>query len=86
MAKDAKYDDTNRGALFKNHDKKSARDPHYSGTINVGGNEFWLSAWVNESKAGTKYMSLAVRSKDLPNDRVRKEEKPDAAAEAFGIG
>jgi hypothetical protein len=85
-AKQKQYDETNRGALFKNHDKKSDRDPDYSGSINTKGQDFWLSAWINTSKTGSKYMSLAVRSKDQPNDRApRKDDKPDAAAEAFGI-
>jgi hypothetical protein len=87
MAANAKqYDDRDRGALFKNADKKSDRDPHYTGSINAGGRDYWISAWVNTSKAGTKFMALSVRGKDQPNDRApRKEEKPDAAAEAFGI-
>ena len=60
------YDNTNRGALFKNdkrnHDDDSA--PHYKGSVNIDGTEFWLSAWIKTSKAGDKYMSLSVRPKD----------------------
>jgi uncharacterized protein (DUF736 family) len=58
------YDNTNRGALFKNDDKESDNHPDYKGNINVGGKEFYLSAWIKESKAGKKYMSLSVQPKD----------------------
>jgi uncharacterized protein (DUF736 family) len=58
------YDNTNRGALFKNDDKESDNHPDYKGSINVAGKEFYLSAWIKESKAGKKYMSLSVQPKD----------------------
>jgi hypothetical protein len=89
MAQDAKkFDDTDRGSLFKNDKQKSDRDPDYTGHINVGGAEYWLSAWVNTAKSGMKYMSLGVRSKDQPNDRARSEDKGkvDQANEVFGLG
>ena len=57
------YDNTNRGVLFKNDDKRDDKDPLYRGQINVGGTEFWLDAWLNESKKGQKYMSLRVKPK-----------------------
>jgi hypothetical protein len=48
-----KIDKTNRGALFKNHDKTDDRHADYRGDINVNGQEFWLSAWINTSSKGT---------------------------------
>lgn len=57
------YDDRDRGALFKNDDKQSERHPDYKGQINVGGTEYWISAWLKTSKGGMKYMSLAVTPK-----------------------
>ena len=86
MTKDAKYDDTNRGVLFRNDKKETDRDPNYTGHINVGGAEFWLSAWVNTAeRTGRKFMSLSVRSKDLPNDRAGAKQKADQSNEVFGI-
>ena len=58
------YDDTNKGALFKNHKKESDRHPDYKGSLNVNGQEFWISSWLNTSKKGEKYMSLSVTPKD----------------------
>ncbi len=57
------YDNTNRGALFKNDRKDSDKHPDYSGNVNVGGIEYWLSAWIKEGKKG-KFMSLSVKPKE----------------------
>jgi uncharacterized protein (DUF736 family) len=58
------FDDSNRGALFKNDRKESEKHPDYKGSINVSGHDYWLSAWIKESKDGKKYMSLSVQQKD----------------------
>ena len=55
------YDNTNRGVLFKNDQKEQDNHPDYTGKINVGGKDFWLSAWIKTSKAGQKFMSLSVK-------------------------
>lgn len=57
------YDDTNRGALFRN-DKEGGNPnwPDYRGNINVGGVEYYLDAWIKEGKKG-KFMSLSVKPK-----------------------
>jgi len=58
------YDDTNRGALFKNIKKESDKHPDYKGSLNVDGQEFWLSSWLKVSKSGEKYMSVSVTPKE----------------------
>lgn len=64
----ADFDDTNRGVLFKKRDKASDRHPDYEGKINVNGTEYWLSAWIKDSKKtpGQKFMSLSVKPKEAP--------------------
>jgi hypothetical protein len=62
------YDNTNRGALFKNH-------PDYKGSLNVSGIDYWISAWLKESKDGKKYMSLSV----VPKDTRQSAQKANAA-------
>jgi hypothetical protein len=57
------YDNTNRGALFKNTDKSDAKHADYRGEINVNGDEFWLNAWLKTSKKGTKFLSLSLKPK-----------------------
>ena len=62
------FDNTNTGLLAKNEDRKSDKHPEYRGSINVGGTEYWLSAWVKEGKSGKlegkKFFSLAVSPKE----------------------
>jgi hypothetical protein len=59
--------DNNRDTLFKNSEKEVATHPDYKGTANIDGEEFWLNAWLNESKAGLKYLSLRFKPKQPAN-------------------
>lgn len=69
----ADFDNTNRGVLFTNDRKQGEKHPDYKGSINVGGKEFWLSAW---SKSGAKgpFLSLSIEAKDAQSG----ESKPAA--------
>jgi hypothetical protein len=59
------YDDRNRGVLFSERDKKAKdEDRDYSGSLNVEGTEYWLSAWIKTSKAGNKFLSLSIKAKE----------------------
>jgi len=60
----AEFNNENRGALFKNEKKTEDRHPDYRGNINVAGVDYWLDAWIKESKVGRKFMSLSVKKKD----------------------
>jgi hypothetical protein len=64
------YDNKDRGALFKNDDKREERHPDYKGSLNVGGVDYWISSWLQTSKAGAKYMSLSVTPKNANNTRA----------------
>ena len=65
------FDNTNSGALFK-AEKKSDNHPDYTGSLNVGGKDYFISSWLKTSKSGTKFMSLSVTEKD-----GKKVSKPD---------
>ena len=59
-----KFDNSNRGALFREEKKKTDSDPDYSGTINVNAADFWLKGWIKTAtKTGKKFLSLSVRPK-----------------------
>jgi len=60
----AEYDNTNRGAFFKNERKQTDKHPDYTGNINVCGVEYWLSGWLKVSQKGTTFLSLAIKPKE----------------------
>jgi len=57
------YDNTNRGVLFRNDKKESEKHPDFTGSIDVGGVDHYLSGWIKESKQGKKFFSLSVKAK-----------------------
>lgn len=68
------YDNTNSGLLAKNQRKEQDNHPDYTGSINVDGQDYWLSAWVKQGREGTKlegqkYFSLSVKPKDAQPQR-----------------
>jgi len=63
------YDNTNSGMMARNERRTTDKHPEFSGSINVDGVDYWLSAWVNEGKAGgkmegKKYFSIKLSRKE----------------------
>ena len=66
------FDETNRGVLFNNRDRKSSeKDRDYGGKVNVEGKEYWLSGWIKTSKKGLKFLSLSLQA--VESQRVEGE-------------
>ena len=60
------FDTTNRGVFFKNKRKEAGdKKPEYTGSLNVGGVEYFLDAWIKKSQAGESFMSVSVKRKDI---------------------
>ena len=63
------YDNTNSGILAKNLDcDESRKQPQYRGSLNVEGVDYWVSAWIQEGREGTKlagqkYFSMKLEPK-----------------------
>jgi hypothetical protein len=70
------YDNNLRGVLFKNDRKEKDTHPDYKGWAEVGGVEYWLSAWIKSGKNG-KFMSLSFSAKEgaKPDPRTLAERK-----------
>lgn len=65
------YDNTNRGAIFKNDNKTSDNHPDYRGTINVDGVEKQIALWLKTSKDGTKkFFSAAISNPYVKDEQV----------------
>ena len=73
------YDNTNRGALFKNDRKTKDTQPGYTGSLNVDGVEYFLDAWVKDGKNGSKFFSVSVKRKDKQAEPARAPAAPKAA-------
>lgn len=57
------YDNSNRGALFRNLDKADDRHADFKGNINANGQEFWVDGWLRKSQKGTRYLALRLKAK-----------------------
>lgn len=67
----ADYDNTNKGTLFKNDRRTNERQPEYTGSLDVDGEQYWMSAWIKEAgpsarNPGQKFFSIAITKKDAP--------------------
>lgn len=62
----SEYDNTNRGAIWQNKDKTEDKHPDFKGSLNVGGVEYWVSAWKRRSGASDKSpaLSFSVKPKE----------------------
>lgn len=59
------YDNTLRGALFVNDRKERDNQPDYKGSIEDDtGRQFWVSAWIKQTRNGDDYISMALTPKD----------------------
>lgn len=84
MPKNKKYDNTNKGTLFRNYDKENmAKEKDTSkwanaqGKLDVFGMEFYISSWTNVIKngehEGDRMQSLTIKPVD--EDQGRKLEQ-----------
>lgn len=69
------FDRTNTGTLGRVKEKpKSEKHPTHTGSININGVEYWLSAWIKTAgptarEPGSQFFSLSVTPKDGFPDR-----------------
>ena len=79
------YDNVNRGAVWKNENKKSENHPDFSGSINIEGREFWLSGWRKKSDASDRapLVSFSVRPKDDNPSQSYQQSAPQKAQDDF---
>ena len=56
------------GSLFKNDKRETDSHPLYRGSAVIGGVEYWMDSWLNESSSGVKYMSLKFKPKEARQD------------------
>lgn len=52
------------GSLFKNEKREKDTHAHARGSALIGGVEYWVDAWTNQAKDGSKYQSLKFKPKN----------------------
>jgi hypothetical protein len=63
------YDNNNRGSIWKNEKKETDKHPDFTGSLNVDGVEYWVSAWKRKEGASPKAPALSFQVKPK-EDRV----------------
>lgn len=61
------YDNTNRGAIWPNDRmREGKKDPEFTGSLDVDGVDYWVSAWRRkpDAKPGSPSLSFSVNRKD----------------------
>lgn len=72
------HDNTNRGSIWKNEKKEKDTHPDFTGSLNVNGVDYWVSAWKRKEGASAKApaLSFSVKPKDEQSktpDRARQD-------------
>jgi len=63
------YDNTNRGAIWNNQRKESDKHPDFTGSLNVEGKEYYVSAWRKEPNGDrSPVLSFSIKAKDAVSE------------------
>jgi hypothetical protein len=77
------YDNTNKGAIWPNDRmREGKKDPDFTGSIDVEGVEYWISAWKRkpDAKPGSPSLNISLNRKDqnkAPNPQTPQAPPPD---------
>ena len=82
------YDNSNKGAIWANDRKETERHPDYSGSANVDGVEYWISAWKRDANGNPRAPALrfSFQPKEQQAEQPTAQEavKPTAPSPAPG--
>ena len=73
------FDKTNRGSIWKNDKKEKDTHPDFTGSLNVGGVEYWVSAWKRKEGAAAKAPALSFSIKPKEEQSISQRAMPKAA-------
>lgn len=62
----------NSGILSRAQNRKSDKHPEYSGSAEIDGQEYWLSAWINEGEKG-KFFKISFTPKQPQGQQGRSD-------------
>ena len=81
------YDQSNRGAIWKNEKKTTDKHPDFTGSLNVDGREFRVSAWKREEGANPKAPALRFKVEPKDEQTISQRampERPDPISSGVG--
>ena len=75
------YDNTNKGSIWKNDKKESDTHPDFTGSLNVDGVDYWVSAWKRKADANEKApaLSFSIKAKDAKPQQSKPSAKGNIA-------
>lgn len=69
------YSNVNSGALFKNSRKTSAKQPDYTGPINIEGAAYRMAGWIKtKAEGGSQYLSIKITPDEKGERHVTDED------------
>lgn len=83
----ADFDNTNRGSIWKNDKMRPGKqDPEFTGTLNVEGVEYWVSAWKRKEGASVNApaLSFTVKPKEASQRTMPKANMRDVQQRPTG--
>ena len=75
------YDNTNRGSIWPNDKKQSDTHPDFTGSLNVDGVEYWVSAWKRKPGASPNAPSLSFSVKPKEERQSQGQSYEDGKAQ-----
>ena len=60
------YDNTNRGSIWRNEKKETEKHPDFTGSLNVDGVDYYVSAWKRkpDAKENAPALSFSIKRKE----------------------
>lgn len=71
------YDNTNTGAIWGNKDRKTDKHPTHTGSLNVEGVEYRVSAWVGDKSKNQPSLSFKIQKKEPKQEQKQSAPKQE---------
>lgn len=75
------FDKTNRGSIWKNDKKEKETHPDFTGSLNVDGVEYWVSAWKRKPDQSDKAPALSFSIKPKEASQPQQSYQPQRNAQ-----
>ena len=78
------YSNTNRGSIWKNDRKEKDTQPDFTGTLDVEGRQFWVSAWKRkpDDSPSSPALKFSIKPKEQ-EQQAPQAKQPDPADNGF---